>query len=311
ERIKNLVGEGETENAINEFLQLPHLDREIRLTAFLLRNRWNALERDAAAGVADRRELNLEQARMVRGLLDLLEQWEEVQTGKKGGLKGDPTVSTTNETPSVQQKATKKSWLWIGLPVIILLGLLAGYLIYSNSGRILEAEEQNFRLQIASTSNEAPFPTGVLAIVVDGEPLVSEAISENQSSVEFSLPSERILDTTMIDLSRLSHGYKMREIEFATNNTGLTIANLQLAPIFSSYSGRVIYNDGEGVSKVRIVFKDLAEDITDAEGRYTVSFPKPNEQRRVVVELYQNQEQVLSKSLLLDPEVLKELKIKR
>ncbi|MEL6274278.1 MAG: hypothetical protein AAFU03_04090, partial [Bacteroidota bacterium] len=83
ERIKNLVGEGETENAINEFLQLPHLDREIRLTAFLLRNRWNALERDAAAGVADRRELNLEQARMARGLLDLLEQWEEVQTGKK------------------------------------------------------------------------------------------------------------------------------------------------------------------------------------------------------------------------------------
>ncbi|MEL6143249.1 MAG: hypothetical protein AAFU67_16730, partial [Bacteroidota bacterium] len=206
ERIKNLVGEGETENAINEFLQLPHLDREIRLTAFLLRNRWNALERDAAAGVADRRELNLEQARMARGLLDLLEQWEEVQTGKKGVLKGDPTVSTTNETPSVQQQATKKSWLWIGLPVIILLGLLAGYLIYSNSGRILEAEEQNFRLQIASTSNEAPFPTGVLAIVVDGAPLVSEAISENQSSVEFSLPSERILDTTMIDLSGLSHG---------------------------------------------------------------------------------------------------------
>lgn len=303
DHIKYLIGEGKTEEAIDALLDLPALDDALRQSALMLRNRWNALEREVVEGLVDRRDVNLEQARMTRGLLELLEQWEDGHATPRQ----PPAVA-----PPVRPAHAPWRWPLAALITLGVLGAVAAYLVFKRGQHDAPAAARTILLQLTPDDPAAdPAPRGRLWVQFARDTVGPLLVRADDEWLAFRLPSGYEMEDARLDLRQLQYRYEVVDRQARRSGDTLRVRALLRAQPFR-VDGRIVYTDGQPAVGIRVVFGDeLAEATTDAQGRYRLSFPHPNRRNQILVTLYQDERELMRRQLLLAPEVLAELKIRR
>ncbi len=120
ETIRELLGNGDTEDAANLLLALAkESHKEHYNSALLLKNRLETLQHNSIEGVLSLNEERLEWAKISKSIVGLAEQIERNEAPRQQVVE---VASNQNATATTQSGQGKKTWWW-ALAVLLLLGV--------------------------------------------------------------------------------------------------------------------------------------------------------------------------------------------